>query len=129
MAYLSTVSYYDGYLYDSGGLFINWPQFCVVVHLSNLLSFCRFDYCSIYSLPIDRLNVDIQFTFYANWKIKEEKVSRSYAMQDIINTISSGEGSKILREYPDFFDYSLVQTLLWWLWNSSCYWVSWRKTP
>ena len=39
-------------------------------------------------------------------------MSRSYAMQDIINTISSGEGSKILREYPDFFDYSLVQTLL-----------------
>ena len=29
-------------------------------------------------------------------------MSRSYAMQDIINTISSGEGSKILREYPDF---------------------------
>lgn len=29
-------------------------------------------------------------------------MSRSYAMQDIINTISSGDGAKILREYPDF---------------------------
>ena len=29
-------------------------------------------------------------------------MSRSYAMQDIINTISSGDGAKILREYHDF---------------------------
>lgn len=53
---------------------------------SMIVTMKKIDYLS----PHERIIIEVKI------------MSRSYAMQDILNTIGSADSAKILREYPDF---------------------------